>query len=771
MRRAERLLQPRGLLARVRWAFLLIALFDASLALVLIGASDAPLPLRIVAVAGCAVLAARWVHGYRAGQFSIYGDLLAGPVLLLIGFGTGDPMRACMLVFPGLFLQALYSGRRKLAFATAIQFTAAVLAILASPHRDTLTPWSPEVVLQPSGVMMVLVMHMLGSTLARHERAAARERALAQVGSALVASCNAEAVFTATLECIRAIASPHGAARTILLAGNVDHMRVVGTDSPNAGRLRGAEFDLEQHPEVRKILSGGAPIDLTGDDFKGTATTLGLPSWTPFAYTLPLFARERLRGALSVMTQTRLANECKDGLRALAMEVALALDNIALRERLEHDAFHDVLTDLPNRSLLMNRTQQALNRVGSDGGSLAMLLLDVDGFKTVNDSLGHAAGDHVLGEVATRLKRCLRDVDTGARLGGDEFAVLLEEPDGNAVDTSRLVAERILEALRAPVVLPTTEVFVTASIGIALAHAGETVEELLSHADVAMYAAKRSGKSRVSVFEPRLRTDIVRRLQMETDLRRALEAGQFRLHYQPIVDLRTRRPVSFEALVRWQHPHLGLVSPDQFVPLAEETGLIVPLGRWVLQEALAQLRRWQLGYPGMSGLTMHVNVAARQLREPGLVADVRQCLRHAEVRPEALVLEVTENALIHRAEGVAARLHQLRALGVHLAMDDFGTGYSSLAYLRDLPFDTVKIDKTFVHGVVEDPQRSALVQAIVGLSRVLELEAIPEGIERPQEAAKMQWLGCRLAQGFYFARPDEAHVVEALLRSEEPLAA
>jgi diguanylate cyclase (GGDEF)-like protein len=764
-----------GLLARVRWAFLLIAVFDLALSLVLIGASQASVPLRLAGALAAVFLGGCWLRGYRRGHFPIWSDVLAGPALLLVGLGLGDPLRSALLVYPGLFLRALFAGRRNLILATSVQLGAFAVAILCSPTRERLTVWSPDVLLQPSGVFMVGVMYALGSSLARHERSAVRERALARVGSELVASSDEQAVFAAMLECVRAIVAPHALPQAVLIAGDADRMHLVNTTKPDhAERLRGVVLDLDRLPGVRDMLLRRESIEIRGDQIGKPAVFLGLPTWTPVAYAIPLFARERLCGALAIMSDVSLPDECKDGLQALGMEVALALDNIALRERLEHDAFYDSLTGLANRSLLTDRTQHALSRIGRGEGGVAVLLLDVDAFKTVNDSLGHAAGDRVLREVASRLRSCLREGDTAARLGGDEFAVMLEEHDASPLPTAELVAQRILDALRNPIALSSTELFVSASIGIAIGSGAEHVDELLSHADVAMYAAKRSGKSRFSVFEPGLRTDVVERLELETDLRRALEAGHFVLHYQPIVRLGTREPVAFEALIRWKHPRLGLVPPDRFIPLAEETGLIVPLGRWVLEEACQQVQRWQQIFPHGAALSMHVNVAARQLREPGFVADVQAALARAGARPESLVLEVTENALVYRSEGVLACLHDLREMGVHLALDDFGTGYSSLAYLRDLPFDSVKVDKAFVSGVVGNAQREALVRAIVSLSDALSLEAIPEGVETTDEAIGLQRLGCKLAQGYYFARPADAATIEQALLEETdsgPLAA
>jgi diguanylate cyclase (GGDEF)-like protein len=758
---------PRGLLPRVRWAFLLVALFDILLSLLLSAASDAPVPLRLGGILAAGFLGWHWQRGYRRGHFSLVGDFVSPIALLLVGLGAGDTMRAGVVLYASLFLHAVFGNRRRLVLATCLNLGAYVVAIALSPTRAALSPWSPEIVLQPSGVAMIGVMYVLGSTLARHERASVRERALARVGTQLVASTDVETVYAATLECVQAIVAPHAPPQAILIAGDADTMRVIGTTSVNAPRLCGIALDLHQLPAVRDLLLAGKPVEATREQIGVPAAALGLPTSSATAYTVPLFARQKLCGALAVMSATSLPDECKDGLQALAMDVALAFDNISLREHLEHNAFYDSLTGLANRALLTDRTQHALSRVDRDGGSVAVLLLDVDGFKTINDSLGHVAGDRVLKEVAARLQGCLRPSDTAARLGGDEFAVLVEEPGPDPLETAEHIALRILDALRAPIVLPSTELFATASLGIAIGQGTDCVEELLSHADVAMYAAKRSGKARFSVFVPDLRSDVVERLEMETDLRRALEAGQFTLHYQPIVDLGTRRAVAVEALVRWNHPRRGLVSPDQFIPLAEETGLIVPLGRWVLQEACRQVRQWQVNYPDSAPLTVHVNVAVRQLREAAFVSEVSAALFEAGASPRSLVLEVTENVLIHRSDGVVERLHELRELGIHLALDDFGTGYSSLAYLRDLPFDSVKIDKSFVAGVESDSGQAALVRAIINLSKSLKLVPLPEGVEEAAQAAILQGLGCELAQGYYFARPAEASAIEQVLFGQQ----
>jgi diguanylate cyclase (GGDEF)-like protein/PAS domain S-box-containing protein len=429
-------------------------------------------------------------------------------------------------------------------------------------------------------------------------------------------------------------------------------------------------------------------------------------------------------------------------------------------EQLRHQAFHDPLTGLANRALFTDRVEHAL--VLRDG--VAVVFLDLDDFKAVNDSLGHLAGDALLQAVALRLSGALRPGDTIARLGGDEFAVLFEEA-GAAVSAAD-VAERVIAALQEPFDLDGREVFVTASIGIGV---GEDAEELLRSADVAMYRAKASGKAQYVVYAPKMDDDLVGRLELVADLRRACVEEEFVLHYQPIVELESRRVVGVEALVRWQHPTRGLLQPADFVALAEETGQIVEIGRWVLQEACRQAASWRAQFG--CDLSVSVNVSPRQIRQSGLVDDVRAALAASGLAPDALTVEITESALVRRREEMTTILESVTGTGVRLALDDFGTGYSSLSLLRDLPVRTVKIDRSFVHTIDAGPAQRAFVQAIVDLAEALQLTVVAEGIERPIQAAALLRIGCVLGQGFHFARPLPVDALERLLEQQERSAA
>ena len=430
-------------------------------------------------------------------------------------------------------------------------------------------------------------------------------------------------------------------------------------------------------------------------------------------------------------------------------------------EALEHQAFHDGLTGLPNRALFSDRVDHALRRSERTGHHPAVLYLDLDGFKNVNDTLGHAAGDDLLRTVAGRLSDAVRSGESIARLGGDEFAVLIE-PSRRPVADAEVVAERILQALADPIEVADQLVTISGSIGIAGADALSTTGSLLRDADVAMYNAKTEGKSRWVVYDADMRVALVEHLQLANDLGNAVEAGQLRLVYQPVIELESDRVVGFEALLRWHHPVLGVVAPDRFIPLAEDSGLIVPIGAWVLQESCATASRWAQQYPDQN-LTMAVNVSARQLASSELLDDVIEALACSGLEPHRLVLEMTETALVHDATVAARRLHELRRLGVRLAIDDFGTGYSSLSYLRQFPVDILKIDRSFVESITSREQVPAIVRGLLDLGRTLELEMIAEGVELEVQRDRLRAEHCGLAQGFLFAKPLDLDDAEVLL--------
>lgn len=425
-------------------------------------------------------------------------------------------------------------------------------------------------------------------------------------------------------------------------------------------------------------------------------------------------------------------------------------------------AFHDSLTGLPNRTLFLDRLQQALNRSSRDGDLRAVLFMDLDNFKVINDSLGHKAGDELLTVVAERLQACLRPCDTAARFGGDEFVVLLDGVAGT--DDAIRVAERIVQALGKSIVLGEQQVFVSTSVGISLSgDRGFRPDTMLRNADVAMYEAKKEGKGRNKVFDPGMFVQALRRLELESDLRRAIEQEELRLYYQPKVLLDTGIITGMEALVRWEHPERGLIWPEEFIPLAEETGLIVPLGRWVLRETCRRAREWGQRYPAALQLAMSVNISARQFQEVGLVRAIAGILRETGLEPGRLQLEITESVVMNDTEYAAGLLRELKGLGVKLALDDFGTGYSSLALLRRFPLDDLKIDKEFVDGLGQNEQDVVIVQLVIDLAHALGMQVIAEGVETVEQLAQLREMGCDQAQGYYFWKSLPGEETAALL--------
>lgn len=425
---------------------------------------------------------------------------------------------------------------------------------------------------------------------------------------------------------------------------------------------------------------------------------------------------------------------------------------VALEEQLLHRAFHDELTGLANRALFTNRVEQALVKAKRSAQHTAVLFLDLDDFKEVNDSLGHAAGDALLVQGAARLRACLRAGDTAARLGGDEFAVLLENCAADGTDAT-YVAGRISGAFSRPFTLEDREAFSTASIGIAVSTGSEAHDELLRNADLAMYLAKKRGKARIERFAPHMHEEVVERLDLLADLRHAIERDELQLVYQPIVDLATGTVSGLETLVRWLHPTRGSIGPNDFIPLAEQSGLIVPIGRWVMLHACAHARHWSRSLPELQPVTVTVNLSARQLLDEDLIDDVANALRVAGLRRDQLVLELTESTLLTNSEETIGILTSLKSLGVRLAIDDFGTGYSSLSYLHRFPIDVLKIDKSFVNDIAESAGGGALASAVIALGDSLRLRTVAEGIETTEQSDVLRRLGCRYGQGFLFSRP------------------
>ncbi|MEH2121991.1 GGDEF domain-containing response regulator [Nostoc sp.] len=464
---------------------------------------------------------------------------------------------------------------------------------------------------------------------------------------------------------------------------------------------------------------------------------------------------------------TRLVPElASDGSVYFVLSIARNITALKLAEaQLIHDAFHDVLTGLPNRALFMERLERALMLTKRRANyTFAVLFLDLDRFKVVNDSLGHMIGDQLLTALARRLENCLRSGDTVARLGGDEFTILLD--DFNNINDVTGVVERIHEALTSVFKLSGYEVFTTVSIGIALNKGNyNRPEELLRDADIAMYRAKALGKARHEIFDSTMYTQVTKLLELEMDLRRAVERQEFQIHYQPIVLLETDKIIGFEALVRWQHPQHGLVPPDKFIPLAEETGLIIPIGYWVLREACRQMRAWQVQFPTDPPLTISVNLSTKQFSQPELIDQINQIMQETGLEASNLKLEITESVLMENIQSATFMLLQLQQMNIQLHLDDFGIGYSSLSYLHRFPSNALKIDRSFIIKIGANGENLEIVQAIITLAHNLNIDVIAEGVETVEQLAQLKAMKCKYAQGYFFSKPLDSKSVETLIAS------
>ncbi len=438
-----------------------------------------------------------------------------------------------------------------------------------------------------------------------------------------------------------------------------------------------------------------------------------------------------------------------------------------IEEQLLHDAFHDGLTGLANRALFMDHLRMTIERCKSRHSNYyAVLFLDFDRFKVINDSLGHAEGDKLLKQIARRLESITRTGDLLARLGGDEFVLLLSEmlEANDAIE----VAERIQDLLKKPFDLSGNEVLISASIGIALSTDGHRqADDMLRDADIAMYQAKSAGKARYKGFNEAMRTVATTRLQVETEMRAAIDRREFEMHYQPIVHLETNALSGFEALVRWRHPARGMILPNDFIPAAEETGLILPLGRWILNESCRQMREWQERYPQASSLVINVNLSCKQFLQSDLAEKISETLEETGLAPHCLKLEITESYLIENSENAVRIMNSLRKLGVELSLDDFGTGYSSLSYLHRLPLNSLKIDRSFISRMSESGENSEIVRTIIKLAQNLKMQVIAEGIETAEQLAQLNALHCGYGQGYFFSMPLEAEMAAEFIDEKQ----
>ncbi|HEY0000734.1 MAG TPA: EAL domain-containing protein [Actinoplanes sp.] len=530
---------------------------------------------------------------------------------------------------------------------------------------------------------------------------------------------------------------------------------VVTVVSPEADVLYQSESAQRVFGYPARVLNGRRLTKLMdAESALRLAQALRQVAGRPYATTVLEIAVRHRDGRIrqAEMTITNLLSD--PSVAGLVLNTRDISERKELQDQLVHEAYHDALTQLANRALFRERVSEAVRTRGADG-EVTVLFLDLDGFKEVNDSLGHLAGDQLLVQVADRLRASVRDGDVVARFGGDEFAVLIEAPAGG--DDAEQVAQRIIDVLEEPFASESRKIHVQASIGLAAAGlladtATDGAEQLMRNADLAMYKAKSAGGSGYSCYDPEMLLDLVSRLELEADLRVALERKQLQLHYQPTIDLANNEVIGFEALARWQHPERGMITPGEFIPLAEATGLIVPLGRWVLREACRQAVEWSKAGDGRP-VKMAVNVSVRQFDRTDLVEVVASILAETGMPAEQLCLEMTESVLMTDTDGNLEQLLRLKALGVTLAIDDFGTGYSSLAYLRRFPVDTLKIDRSFVERLGALTDDTALADTIVQLGKSLGMATVAEGIEEFGQLAALREMGCHFAQGYYFSRP------------------
>ena len=602
-----------------------------------------------------------------------------------------------------------------------------------------------------------------GRARSQAERAR-REAAMGRLGRMALRVADRQALLDEAVALITATLDVEHGAILELEAGG-ERVRLAA----GAGRAVDPQCDPEELPAEDRLLTGWV---LAGEEpvvvwewaserrFEaGALRARGIRSTAVAA----IRGRTGAFGIIGVHSGAVGAFTAEDGqwLASMADLLASALDRDDSEARMRHQSLHDALTGLPNRSLFYDRIEHAFARAQRSESFVAVFLLDIDQFKTINDSLGHEAGDDLLIALSARLQHVIRGSDTVARLGGDEFVVVCEvESESEAF----AVAERIADAWERPIpVAAGGEIFVSASIGITLTQRPQTAETMLREADAAMYRAKDGGRGRYELFDEEMRQHAFVRLRTESDLRRAVERGQFRVHYQPIFDVSEHRLLGVEALVRWDRPGNGIVGPADFIGLTEETGLIAPLGRWVLEQATAQVAAWRERFVGAADLGVTVNVSGRQLARPEFLAEVEAALEHSGLRPGTLGLEITESVLLKDASLPRSTLEAIRGLGVRVLLDDFGTGYSSLSRLKGIPVDAIKVDRSFVSGLGAEEDDTAIVSAIVDIADSLGLGTIAEGVETVEQLEALQGLGCHGAQGYLFAAPMCAAEFEELL--------
>jgi diguanylate cyclase (GGDEF)-like protein len=708
---------PTELSEQVRGVFLAAAVIGNVLVLPTVSPRYGLSAVTSVLAAG--LLAAFWVRGFRRRRFAWWSDVVEVGLLALMGLGQGSVSIMLGPIYNGIFFRSLYGGARS-AVVRAGAYTALmdILLIVRPVHDHMLQPGPLVGWLLPSLAMCTLTDRMLAIALARREQAGRRERLLTESGNRLLQAHREDEVHEIGLTAAMSLLAGVPAASVALLVAGSDGPQVVATRRVG---VAAAAADSGSQAQV---------IELPVRTDRGAPTSLRVNSSRP------------------------LRADLRRSLEALVGQLALGLGGVRLQEEMARRAMLDGLTQLPNRSSLGERLEAAL----AAGGGIAGVFLDLDDFKTVNDALGHQVGDHLLQAVAGRLQSCMRPGDVVGRLGGDEFAAVLHDvrSDTDAV----AAAMRMLVALDQPFSIQGYEIAVRTSVGVAVASRSDTTATLLRNADTAMYVAKAKGKGRCELFTPAMHEAVSSEYALRDDLQHAVEQGQFVLHYQPLVDLDTRAIVGFEALVRWQHPHRGLLPPADFLALAERSGHLHAIERRVLLDACHTMKQWHGRRSGES-LTIGVNLSATHLQRRDAITSVRAALDASGLPPQNLFIEITEHTDADDWSRVAATLTQLRALGVRIALDDFGTGYSALSLLAELPVDSIKIDRNFTGN----DNSAHLLAAVFDMAHGLGLNTVAEGVERVEQERMLREAGCQLAQGYLYSRPIPADEVPALLAS------